>query len=79
MRVTEFELERLDPDRPNPFDALNEAFIFGMDKNLNVEITVEDAIVRFGDQSHEVNQGDVLNVSESAATFLCLKGWGSLI
>ena len=79
MRVTEFELERLDPDRSNPFDALNEAFIFGMDKNLKIEITVEDAIVRFGDQSHEVNQGDVLDVSESAATFLCLKGWGSLI
>ena len=50
-----------------------------MDKNLKIEITVEDAIVRFGDQSHEVNQGDVLDVSESAATFLCLKGWGSLI
>ncbi|MCH1443658.1 MAG: hypothetical protein L7U53_07300, partial [Candidatus Poseidoniaceae archaeon] len=79
MRVTEFELERLDPDRSNPFDALNEAFIFGMDKNLKIEITVEDAIVRFGDQMHEVNQGDVLDVSESAATFLCLKGWGSLI
>jgi hypothetical protein len=60
MRVTEFELERLDPDRSNPFDALNEAFVFGTDKNLKVEITVEDAIVRFGDQSHDVKQGDIL-------------------
>ena len=79
MRVTEFELERLDPDRSNPFDALNEAFVFGMDKNLKVEITVEDAIVRFGDNTHEVKQGDVIDVSESSATFLCLKGWGSLV
>jgi len=79
MRVTEFELERLDPDRSNPFDALNEAFVFGMDKNLKVEITVEDAIVRFGDTTHDVKQGDVLDVSESSATFLCLKGWGSLV
>ena len=79
MRVTEFELERLDPDRSNPFDPLKEAFVFGNDKTLDVEITVEDAIVRFGDESHDVKQGDRLVVSESSATFLCLKGWGSLV
>ena len=79
MRVTEFELERLDPDRSNPFDPLKEAFVFGNDKTLDVEITVEDAIIRFGDESYDVKQGDKLEVSESSATFLCLKGWGSLV
>ena len=44
-----------------------------------VQITVEDAIVRFGNQTHDVKQGDILDVSESSATFLCLKGWGSLV
>ena len=60
-------------------DSLKEAFVFGNDKTLDVEITVEDAIVRFGDESHDVKQGDRLAVSESSATFLCLKGWGSLV
>ena len=78
MRVTEFELARLDRDGSNPFDALSEAFVFGNDKNIDVEITVEDATLRFGEEHFDVKQGDRLHVSESSATFLSLKGWAKL-
>ena len=49
------------------------------EKNLNVEIVVEDAILRFGDDHHDVSKGDRLHVSESAATFLSLKGWARMV
>lgn len=79
MRVTEFPLERLDPEGPNPFDALSEAFVFGKDKSIDVEITVDDAVLRFGEDQHDVAKGDRLHVSESSATFLSLKGWASIV
>ena len=78
MRVTEFPLQRLDNDSSNPFDALSEAFVFGSDKSVTVEIVVDDAVLRFGNESYDVSNGDQLFVSESAATFLSLKGWGKL-
>ena len=78
MRVTEFPLQRLDADGPQPFDALSEAFVFGHEKTLNIEIIVDDAVLRFGDDQHDVSRGDQLLVSESAATFLSLKGWAKL-
>tara|TARA_Y100001978_G_scaffold118254_1_gene105421 strand:- start:1997 stop:3199 length:1203 start_codon:yes stop_codon:yes gene_type:complete len=79
MRVTEFQLGRLDRDGSNPFDALSEAFVFGRDKNTNVEIVVDDATLRFGEKNYDVTLGDKLNVSESAATFLSLKGWAKVV
>ncbi len=79
MRVTEFQLARLDRDGSNPFDALSEAFVFGRDKNTNVEIVVDDATLRFGEKNYDVTLGDKLNVSESAATFLSLKGWAKVV
>lgn len=79
MRVSEFPLQRLDSDSSNPFDALSEAFVFGSDKSVTVEIVVDDAILRFGNESYDVSNGDQLFVSESAATFLSLKGWGKMV
>ena len=61
------------------FDALNEAFVFGTDKSVDVEIIVDDAILRFGQDHHDVSAGDRLHVSESAATFLNLKGWATMV
>ena len=79
MRVTEFPLQRLDNESSNPFDALSEAFVFGSDKSVTVEIVVDDAVLRFGNESYDVSNGDQLFVSESAATFLSLKGWGKMV
>ena len=79
MRVTEFPLERLDRDGSNPFDPLSEAFVFGNENLIDVEIVVDDAILRFGETRHDVSRGDKLHVSESAATFLSLKGWAKLV
>jgi len=79
MRVTEFPLHRLDADGGNPFDALSEAFVFGKQKMIDVEIIVDDAVLRFEQDQHDVSAGDRLNVSESAATFLSLKGWAKMV
>ena len=53
--------------------------MFGKEKSIDVEIVVDDAILRFGDEQHDVSVGDRLHVSESAATFLSLKGWGRMV
>ena len=45
---------------------------------IEVEITVDDAIVRFDDKQYEPNLGDVLNIHEAGATFLILKGWARI-
>jgi len=79
MRVTEFPLNRLDADCGNPFDALSEAFVFGKDNAFDVEIVVDDAVLRFDETVHDVSKGDQLHVSESAATFLSLKGWAKMV
>jgi hypothetical protein len=78
MRVTEFPLNRLDPDKSNSFDPLYEAVALGTDKNLQVEIIQEDCRFKFFDEEWSPNLGDVLDISDAAATFLVLKGWGRI-
>ena len=77
MRVTEFPLSRLDPDCGNPFDPLSEAVVF-RGESLRVNVVVDDAVARINDESLEINAGDQIEVSESMAMFLCLKGWANL-
>lgn len=79
MRVTEFGLNRLDPDGANPYNPLHEAFVLGEDTAHEVEWTVDDAIAQFGERRYESAVGTRLQVSESAATFLVLKGWAKII
>ena len=79
MRVTEFGLNRLDPDGANPYNPLHEAFVLGEDMAHEVEWTVDDAIAQFGERRYESAVGTRLQVSESAATFLVLKGWAKII
>lgn len=79
MRVTEFPLSRLDPDGHNPYNPLHEAFVLGMDQAVEVEWTVDDAIAQFGDRRIESTTGERLQVHESGATFLVLKGWARLV
>ena len=74
MRVTEFPLSRLDPDCGNPFDPLSEAVVF-RGESLRVNVVVDDAVARINDESLEINAGDQIEVAESMAMFLCLKGW----
>ena len=78
MRVTEFPLNRLDPDKSNSFDPLFEAVALGNDKNLQVEITQDDCRFKFFEQEWTPNKGDILDISDAAATFLVLKGWGRI-
>ena len=53
--------------------------MFGDENRIDLEIIVDDAILRFGETQHDVSRGDKLHVSESAATFLSLKGWAKLV
>ena len=79
MRVSEFPLHRLDPDGSNPYNPLHEAYVLGLDQAMEVEWVVDDAIAQFGDQRHESNVGERIQVHESGATFLVLKGWAKLV
>lgn len=79
MRVSEFPLSRLDPDGHDPYNPLNEAFVLGLDQTAEVEWTVDDAIAQFGDRRLESSIGERIQVHESAATFLVLKGWAQLV
>ena len=79
MRVSEFPLSRLDPDGHNPYNPLNEAFVLGMDQAVEVEWTVDDAVAQFGDRRLESTTGERIQVHESGATFLVLKGWAQLV
>ncbi len=79
MRVTEFPLSRLDPDGANPYNPLHDAFVLGNDTSLEVEWVVDDAIAQFGEVRHESEIGKRIQVNESGATFLVLKGWATII
>jgi DNA primase small subunit len=79
MRVSEFPLNRLDPDGSNPYNPLHEALALGMDESIEVEYTVDDAIAQFGDRRLESKMGDRISIHETGATFLVLKGWAKLV
>lgn len=78
MRVTEFPLERLDPDSSNPFDCLSEGIALSRQEKVKVEMTVDDAIARFDNDIIDASTGDVFEIHEAGATFLILKGWARL-
>lgn len=78
LRVTEFPLHRLDPDGSNPFDPLTEAIALPDDKSLTVKVIVEDASTRIGETEYDISSGEVIELPESAAAFLVLKGWAEL-
>ena len=79
LRVTEFPLDRLDPDANNSFDALNEAVVLGSSDNIKVEIIQDDVRARILDCEIEGSTGDILNIPETMATFLTLKGWAKVL
>lgn len=75
MRVSEFPLNRLDPDGSNPYNPLNEAFVLGLDPVHRMEWTVDDAVAQFGEVRLESQSGTQFTTHEAGATFLVLKGW----
>lgn len=79
MRVTEFPLDRLDPDKNNSFDCLTEGIALSRDETVTVEMIVDDAITRFDDTVIDASTGDVFEIHEAGATFLVLKGWAKLV
>ena len=79
LRVTEFPLERLDPDSKNSFDCLSEGIALSRDEIVKVEMVVDDAISRFDNRVIDASLGEVIEIHEAGATFLVLKGWARLI
>ncbi len=79
LRVTEFPLSRLDPDKSSAFDPLSETIALPNNKKLTVEMIQDECRFRFYEQEWEPSLGDKLEISEAAATFLILKGWAKVV
>ena len=79
LRVTEFPVERLDPDSSQAFDALSEAVTFSRQRREMVQLELDDITARIGNEVVEGSKGDMIEVSEAMAIFLGLKRWASTI
>ena len=77
LRVTELPLERLDPDSSDKFDPLSEAVVF-KGGNVKVRTIAEDVTAEISGHRVEPARGDEIEVNESMAMFLCLKGWAEI-
>jgi len=78
LRVTEIPFERLDPDGNNPFDPLMESIALKGGKSSNIELIRDDVTARINGVEVSGGTGDVFEVEDAMATFLCLKGWGEV-
>lgn len=79
LRVTEMPLNRLNPETSDSFNPLEEAIVFSSDKKFNILLNKDDVTAELAGIRVEGNAGDKLEVTESLATFLVLKGWGSVV
>jgi len=78
LKVTEFPLERLDPENKNKFDPLTEAVVFGKGKSVKLEIMIDDGNIRIKDKEYELENGKIIEVNEDVASFLILKNWARI-
>ncbi len=78
LKVTEFPLERLDPDNKNKFDPLTEAVAFGKGKSVKLEIMIDEGNIRIKDNEYELENGKIIEVNEDVASFLILKNWARI-
>ena len=78
LRVTEFPLSRLDPDGSEPFDPLSETVVLPNNNSFSVEMIQDECRFRFFEREWQPNLGDIIEVPESTATFLILKGWAKV-
>ena len=78
LKVTEFPLERLDPDNKNKFDPLSEAVVFGKGKSVKLEIMIDEGNIRIKDNEYELENGKIIEVNEDVASFLILKKWARI-
>ena len=78
LKVTEFPLERLDPDNKNKFDPLTEAVAFGKGKSVKLEIMIDEGNIRIKDNEYELENGKIIEVNEDVASFLILKNWAKI-
>ena len=79
FRVTEFPLERLEPDTSISFDALSSTHVFSTQSSIKVELVSDDVTARIANQDVSGSTGDVFDVHEAMATFLSLKGWARTV
>ena len=79
LRVTEIPFDRLDPDGSNPFDPLTESIVFSQDNKTMVEFLIDDVTASLGGREISGSTGEIYEVSEALAIFLCLKGWAKRI
>ena len=77
LRVTEFPLDRLDPDGRNCFNPLSESVVFSGGQ-VKVKILADDVTAEISGTRIESSKGEIIEVEESMAMFLCLKGWAEI-
>jgi len=75
LRVSTLPLNRLNPDAPGHYNALQEAVVFGSEVDRTMEVTVDDAVFGLHGRRLEASTGDKVQVSEAEQVFLSLKGW----
>ena len=78
LKVTEFPLERLNPDNQNKFDPLTEAVVLGKGKKVDVEISIDEGNIRIKDSEYDLYRGEIIEVNEDVASFLILKNWATI-
>lgn len=77
LQVTEFPLSRLDPEGDDPFNPLTEAVAFGSESTM-IRALRDDVVAEINGENVTLSEGDMKEVGESLAMFLCLKGWAEL-
>jgi len=69
----------LNPFSKDYFNPLDESIVFSSDKKFEILLNKDDVTAELAGNRIEGNSGDKFVVTESLATFIVLKGWGSII
>jgi len=78
LKVTDFPINRLNPYTPEKFDPLSESIVFKGPKMSKLKIISDEVTAALDGVEVTGNAGDIVNVNESLAMFLILKGWAEV-
>jgi len=79
LKVTDFPLNRLNPDGQVKFNPLTETIVFKNNKKSKLRILADDVRASLNGCEIEGNIGDIVEVSEALSVFLTLKGWAEIV
>ena len=79
LKVTDFPLNRLNPNGHEKFNPLTETIVFKNDKISKLRIIVDDVRASLNGYEIEGSVGDIVEVNEALSVFLTLKGWAEVV